>query len=90
MQEEFDALQRNQIWELVPQPPRANVITDKWVFKHKLRLDGTLERYKARWVVRSFRQRAGADFTDTHWARETYSSVHMWHHSHESHPDGIT
>ena len=65
MQEEFDALQRNQTWELVPHPPRANIITGKWVFKHKLRSDGTLERYKARWVVRGFRQCAGVDFTDT-------------------------
>ncbi|KAK1647206.1 hypothetical protein QYE76_065011 [Lolium multiflorum] len=52
-QEEYDALQRNRTWELVPRPC-ANVITGKWVFKHKLGSDGTLERYKARWVVRGF------------------------------------
>jgi hypothetical protein len=51
MQEEFEALQRNQTWKLVPCPPRANVITDKWVFKHRLPSDGTLERYKERSVV---------------------------------------
>jgi hypothetical protein len=55
MKEEFDPLQRNRTWELVPRPPHANVITDKWVFKHKLLPDGTLECYKARWVVRGFR-----------------------------------
>ena len=65
MREEFDALQRNRTWQLVPRPPRANVITGKWVFRHKTRPDGSLERYKARWVVRGFRQRAGVDFTDT-------------------------
>ena len=65
MQEEFDALQRNRTWTLVPRPPRANVITGKWVFRHKTRSDGSLERYKARWVVRGFRQRAGVDFTET-------------------------
>ena len=65
MQEEFDALLRNRTWQLVPRPRHANVITGKWVFKHKLRPDGTLDRYKARWVVRGFRQRAGIDFTDT-------------------------
>jgi hypothetical protein len=41
------------------------VITGKWVFKHKLNPDGTLERYKARWVVRGFNQRAGIDFGET-------------------------
>ena len=65
MREEFDALQRNRTWQLVPRPPRANVITGKWVFRHKTRPDGSLERYKARWVERGFRQRAGVDFTDT-------------------------
>ncbi|KAM0908576.1 hypothetical protein ACQ4PT_015368 [Festuca glaucescens] len=65
MQEEFDALQRNQTWQLVPRPRHANIITGKWVFKHKFHPDGTLDRHKARWVVRGFRQRAGIDFTDT-------------------------
>ncbi|KAK1683226.1 hypothetical protein QYE76_044074 [Lolium multiflorum] len=44
-------------------PPHANIITGKWVFKHKFHPDGTLDRHKARWVVRGFRQRV--DFTDT-------------------------
>ncbi|XP_044346508.1 uncharacterized protein [Triticum aestivum] len=65
MQEEFDALQRNRTWTLVPRPPRANVITGKSVFRHKTCSDGTLERYKARWVVCGFRRRAGVDFTET-------------------------
>jgi hypothetical protein len=64
MQDEFEAPQWNQTWELVSCPSHASVITGKWVFKHKLRSDGTLERYKARWVVRGFCQHAGVDFTD--------------------------
>jgi hypothetical protein len=40
-------------------------VTGKWVFKHKLNSDGSLERYKARWVVRGFTQRAGLDFGET-------------------------
>jgi hypothetical protein len=62
---EFDALQRNHTWRLVDRPPGANVVTGKWVFRHKLKPDGSLERYKARWVVRGFTQRAGIDFGET-------------------------
>ena len=62
MQEEFATLVRNRTWELVPRPPRANLITGKWIFRHKTRADGSLERYKARWVVRGFNQRAGVDY----------------------------
>jgi len=49
----------------VPRPPRANVVTGKWIFKHKFQSDGSLERYKARWVLRGFTQRPGVDFDET-------------------------
>ena len=65
MKKEYDALQANKTWTLVPRPPGARIITGKWVFKHKMNPDGTLERYKARWVVRGFNQRPGIDFGET-------------------------
>ncbi|WVZ80055.1 hypothetical protein U9M48_027566 [Paspalum notatum var. saurae] len=65
MQREFHALQENKTWTLVPRQPGARIITGKWVFKHKLNSDGSLERYKARWVVRGFNQRPGVDFSET-------------------------
>ncbi|XP_071685349.1 uncharacterized protein [Lolium perenne] len=37
----------------------------KMASKHKHRADGSLERYKARWVVRGFAQRPGIDFGET-------------------------
>jgi hypothetical protein len=45
------------MWDLIPRPPGANVVTDKWIFKHKLKVDGSLDRYKARWVLQGFTQR---------------------------------
>jgi hypothetical protein len=56
---------RNQTWDLVPRPPGANVVTGKWIWTHKRRADGTLERYKARWVLRGFTQRPGVDYDET-------------------------
>jgi hypothetical protein len=54
MEEGYEALLSNNTWDLVPQPPRANVITDKWIFKHKLKTDGSMERYKTCWVLWGF------------------------------------
>jgi hypothetical protein len=64
MEDEHGALLQNHTWELMP-PPHANVVTGKWIFKHKFHADGTLERYKACWVLRGFTQRPGVDFFET-------------------------
>ena len=44
MEEEHSALLQNHTWDLVPHPPWANVVTGKWIFKHKLQSNGSLER----------------------------------------------
>ena len=62
MEEEYAALLANQTWDLVPRPSGGNVVTGKWIWTHKRRADGTLERYKARWVLRGFTQRSGVDY----------------------------
>ena len=56
MEDEYQALIDNHTWSLVPRPPNTNVVTGKWIFRHKLHSDGTLDRYKARWVLRGFTQ----------------------------------
>ena len=65
MADEFQALIDNGTWRLVPRPPGANVVSGKWIFKHKYHSDGTLARHKARWVVRGFSQQHGIDYDET-------------------------
>ncbi|WVZ59772.1 hypothetical protein U9M48_009871 [Paspalum notatum var. saurae] len=65
MEHEYSALLANNTWDLIPRPSGSNIVTGKWVFKHKFKADGSLERYKARWVLRGFTQRPGIDFSET-------------------------
>lgn len=50
MNEELDQIEKNNTWELVPQPKDKNVIGTKWVFRKKLNEDGHVTRNKERLV----------------------------------------
>jgi hypothetical protein len=65
MVDEFTALQNNHTCDLVLCRPGANIVSGKWIFWHKIKPDGSLDRYKARWVLRGFTQRAGVDNGET-------------------------
>ena len=66
-QEEYDALMKNETWELVPRPPGRRVTRCKWVFKLKRGGDGEVIRYKGRLVAQGFTQQHGVDYHET-WA----------------------
>jgi hypothetical protein len=65
MQAEFDTLIANNTWCLVPRPPDVNLVISKWIYRHKLLADGSLDRYKARWVLWGFTQQSGIDYDET-------------------------
>jgi hypothetical protein len=77
MEDEYEALISNGTWELIPRPQDSNVVTGKWVFTHKLRADGTLDRYKARWVIRGFTQCPRVDYDETFSPVVKAATVHM-------------
>lgn len=65
MHKELDALESNDTWELTILPPTQKALTSKWVFKTKYKSDGTVERLKARLVIKGFHQKEGTDYKHT-------------------------
>ena len=56
MNNEIEAIERNNTWDLVDLPTDKNVISVKWVYKTKLNEKGEIEKHKARLVARGFSQ----------------------------------
>ena len=65
MKDEVKALQDNETWNLVRPPTDRDVIPGKWVYKVKLGPSGQVDKYKARYVAKGFKQVEGLDYFET-------------------------
>ena len=65
MDEEINAIEKNNTWELVDLPKGKEVIRVKWVYKTKSNVEGNIERHKARLVVKGYKQQQGRDYEET-------------------------
>lgn len=65
MEEELRMIEKNKTWVLVNKPAGKKILGVKWVFKLKLNADGSLNKHKARLVVKGYSQEIGIDVFDT-------------------------
>ena len=72
IQEEMDALEENNTWNLVSLPQGKRPIGSKWVFTIK-----NSNRYKARLVAKGFSQREGIDYFETFAPVVRYESIRI-------------
>jgi len=54
MDQEMQAIERNDTWELTMLPSGEKTIGVKWVFKTKFNENGEVDKYKARLVAKGY------------------------------------
>jgi hypothetical protein len=74
---EMDSILSNGTWELVDRPYSYKLVGCKWVFKKKLRPDGTIDKYKASLVAKGYTQKEGEDFFDTYSPIARLTTIHV-------------
>jgi hypothetical protein len=75
MTEEYQSIMKNEVWEIVPRPKNKDVVSSRWLFKIKHAADGSIEKYKARFVARGFSQKEGIDYEETFTPVARYTSI---------------
>lgn len=61
----MNALRKNGTREVIDLLREKKIVGCKWMFIVKCKADGSIERYKARLVVKGFAQTYGIDYQET-------------------------
>jgi hypothetical protein len=75
MVEEYTSIMKNDVWDIVPRLEGKSVVSSKWLYKIKHATDGSIEKFKARFVVRGFSQKEGVDYEETFAPVTRYTSI---------------
>jgi hypothetical protein len=77
MIEEYESILKNDVWEVVPRPQGKSVVTSKWIYKIKHVADGSVEKFKARFVASGFSQKEGIDYDEIFAHSARYTSIRV-------------
>nr|GEV34077.1 zinc finger, CCHC-type [Tanacetum cinerariifolium] len=75
--DEMDFIMGNNTWLLADLPSGCKPLGSKWIFKRKLKVDGTIENFKARLVIQGFEQKSEIKYFDTYAPMARISTIRM-------------
>ena len=65
MKSEVGSMYENKVWTLIDLPDDRWATENKWIFKWKMDVDGSVTIYKARIVAKGFWQVQGVDYNES-------------------------
>jgi hypothetical protein len=75
IKKEYDSLLKLGTWSKTTLPKGRKALPCKWVFDVKYNADGSIERFKARLVIKGFKQIFGKDYDETFAPVARYESL---------------
>ena len=75
MQEEYQSIMKNGVWEIIPRPSDKLVVTSKWIYKNKHIVDGSIDKYKEIFIAKGFSQKEGIDYEETFAPTARYTTI---------------
>ncbi|GJY06892.1 zinc finger, CCHC-type containing protein [Tanacetum coccineum] len=73
----MDSILANNTWVLANLPPCCKPLHCKWIYQRKLKVDGTIEKFKARLVIQGFRKKSRIYYFDTYALVARISTIRL-------------
>jgi len=75
MNEEYESIMKIDVWDVVPRPKDKFLVTSKWLYKIKHGANGSVEKFKARFVARGISQKEGVDYDEIFAPVARYTTI---------------
>jgi hypothetical protein len=75
MVEEYQSIVKNDVWDVVLRSKEKTMVSSKWIYKTKHSVDGSIDKYKARFVAHGFSQKEGIYYENTFSPVARYTSI---------------
>lgn len=77
MEEEYDALMDQDVWDVIPRPCNRKVVGSRWQYVYKLGPTGEIIRQKSRFLGKRYSQVQGIHYKETFAPLFSYESLHL-------------